>query len=561
MARASASTSTASKHGLELLPDLTPGLAQSREYRDLLHQFDQPSHLSSPDATWNAYSSLIRANLRDPTLIPTAVHQRALRRSIPLYSKMLGGPRSAKARKSRDIASLTGWCPYQRRIDTILEHIHLAGSFLPLEDCHMILLHNATWGNVRGSLNLLQSIIDIGRSPTERTYELVLYSLVRKLALVRQWERTRSEVVSLIQGEFYSLVEQMKGRGIKQTPIIMDHCTRIVGAISSSSGFAGTVASLHGVDIAQPDTIPPRFVQQFLQLTEQDSRGKFRPSDPRDSVTLPPISTATLNTLVHVLGSGPDASLAAMVGAFETLTTPIPPLRTKEEAYGYEDGADDDEPYYATQTPSSLRRSHPARPNTQTFTYLIKNSVNLRSKVFAKHYLDQAIEAERSQETAIRAHVREILCDPVDGSMQITEERVIRLRNEVPRGTVNVNAYMFKSLYRYADERGDIELMRWISQREAAILEEKKESILLLNAVQEAMRLQDLGEQWVSNHSPNNSTNKEQHLPGESQKLLSYHNRLILIIFHLTSRTKADLRPHATFAPSNPKRCRDRKSN
>lgn len=529
-ARVSASTSPASKHGLELLPDLTPGLAQSREYRDLLYEFDRPSHLSSPDATWNAYSALIRENSRNPTLIPTAVHQRALRRSIPLYSKMLAGPRSLKARKSRGTASLIGWCPYQRRIDTILEHIRLAGSFPPLEDCHMILLHNATWGNVRGSLDLLQSIIGIGRSPTERTYELVLYSLVRKLAFVHSWERTRDEVVSLIESEFSSLVEQMKGRGIKQTPIIMDHCTRIVGAISSSSGFAGTVAGLHGVDVAQPDTIPPRFIQQFLQLTEEDSRGKFRPSDPRDSVTLPPISTATLNTLVHVLGSGPDASLTAMVGAFETLTTPLPPLRTKEEAYGYEDGADDDEPYYATQTPSSLRRSHPAQPNTQTFTYLIRNSVDLRSKVFAKHYLDQAIEAERSQETAIRDRVREILYDPVDGSLKITEERVLRLRNEVPRGTVNVNAYMFKPLYRYADERGDIELMRWISQRQVVVLEEKKRSILLLNAVREAMRLQALGEEWISNSSRNNSPNQELHSPGKAQKFLPFYDCVILII-------------------------------
>lgn len=515
-------SATVSKHGLEYLSDVAPGLVQSREYRDLLYQFDQPSHLSSPNATWDSYSALLRANIHDTTLIPVAIHQRALRRSIPLYSKVLAGPMSLKARKTRHTASLSGWCPYQNRIDTILEHIRLVGSFPPLEDCHTILLHNAVWGNVQGSLDLLQAIIELGRAPTERTFELVLYSLVRKLAHVREWEDTRREVVSLVEREFFLLVQQMKERRVEQTRLIADHCTRIVGAISSSASFAGTVAGLHGVDAAQPDAIPPRFVQQYLELIKlDDSRGKFRPNDPRDGITLPPISTTTLNTLVRVLGTGSNASLSAMVGAFETLTSPIPPLRTKEEAYGYEDGVDDDEPYYAGATPSSLRRSQPTQPNTQTYTYLIKNCAESRSIVLAKHYLDQAIETERIQGEMMRSRVRDILCDPVDGSLQITKERTSRLSTEVPRGTVNVNIFMFKPLYRHADEWNDFELMNWIKHRESVVIEEKKKTMLLLNGVAEAMKIADPDGSWGALYQPTvPSTQHEENVQGKHEAYL-----------------------------------------
>lgn len=477
--------STRFKVSLDALPSLSPDVAQSTEYRQLLHLFGQPSHLSSPDDTWEAYSNLVRANLMDGSRIPFEVHQRALRRTLPIYAKSLGDAMSLKARKSRRTASLHGWCPYQYRIDAILEHIRNSGVPPHPEDYHLILLHHAVWGNIRGSLDLLRAFVTSGSSsPTERTYELVLYSFVRKLALVRHWEHTREDLLPLIEREFLIVMKDMKDRGIRQTRLIDDHCTRIVGAVSSRQSFDSMVAAVHGIDVKQPDAVPPHFTEQIPSAPEMSPTSEAL----RTERGPPPVSTATLNTLVRVLGSGPNRSMA-MVGAFESLTSPIPPLRLKREAYGYEDGVDDDEPHYVLPTPFSIRRAQASRPNTQTYTYLIQNCIAMRNKTLAKHYLDLAISDEKSQEQEIRARIRNIMYNPLDGSVQITAEKVARLRREVPRATVGVNVHMFKAIYHYADEWGDGGLIKWVKESELAVIQEKKRSLALLAALSEAMDL------------------------------------------------------------------------
>jgi hypothetical protein len=504
---ASCQGSTRLKASLDTLPGVAPDLAQSTEYRQLLHLLGQPSHLSSPDATWKVYSNLVRANLMVGSRIPFEVHRRALRRTIPIYVKSLGDAMSLKARKSRHTASLHGWCPYQYRIDAILEHIRHSGALPHMEDYHLILLHYAVWGNIQGSLELLHALVTCGSSPTERTYELVLYSFVRKLALVRHWEHTREDLLPLVEKEFLGVVKDMKGRDIPQTRLINDHCTRIVGAVSSRQGFDSMVAAVHGIDVQQPDAVPSQFVNQFLAVSGRERRS-LASEVLQTERELPSVSTATLNTLVRVLGSGPNRSLAAMIGAFESLTSPMPPLRPKREAYGYEDGVDDDEPHYVP--PAPLRRTQPSRPNTQTYTYLIQNCIAMRNKTLAKHYLDQAISEERAQEQAIRARVRHIMYNPVDGSVQFRAESIARMRREVPRATVGVNAFMFKALYRYADEWGDAALMRWVNERELSVIREKQRSVRLLTALSEAMDLVD-AEYGLEGFALRESSSRGQH--------------------------------------------------
>ena len=484
---------------LDKLPGVAPDLAQSAEYRQLLHLLGQSSHISSPDTTWQAYSNLVRVNLMAGSRIPFEVHRRVLRRAIPIYVKSLSDAMSLKARKSRHTASLHGWCPYQYRMDAILEHIRHSGALPHMEDYHLILLHYAVWGNIQGSLELLRGLVTGGSSPAARTYELVLYSFVRKLALVRHWEHTREDLLPLLEKEFLAVVKDMKGRDIRQTRLINDHCTRIVGAVSSRQSFDSMVAAVHGIDVTQPDSVPPQFANQFLAVSE-GGRRSLAPEVLQTEREFPSISTATLNTLVRVLGSGPNSSLAAMIGTFESLTYPLPPLRPKREAYGYEDGVDDDEPHYVP--PARLRRTQPTRPNTQTYSYLIQNCIAMRNKTLAKHYLDQAIGDERAQEQAIRARVRNIMYDPADGSVQITAENMARMRSEVPRANVGVNASMFKALYRYADEWGDGALVRWVNRRELAVIREKQRSVRLLAAISEAMDLVDAERGFAPQESP-----------------------------------------------------------
>lgn len=482
---ASRGESSRSKHGLELLTGVEPSVLESREYGDLLSLFDEPSHLSSPDVTWRAYSALVRANSNYGNRIPAEIHQRALRRTLPLYAQSLDEAMSQRAKDTRERPSLSGWVPYQIRIDLILQHIRDAGTFPHIDDCHLILLHYAVWGNVRGSLDLLETIVKADRTPTARTYELILYSFARKLALIPHWHKARVRVLELLQPEFYTLLESIKSRDIRETQLIRDHCTRIVGALSPQKDFNKAVSSVYGIDVNQPDVIPQAFVDEYFKLAERE-RSTSDSKEPRETYTLPVVSTATLNTLVKVLGSGPDRSLTAMIGAFESLTSPLPPLRSNNEAYGYEDGLDDDEPYYAPIA-HTLRRSQPVRPNTQTYAYLINNCAEMRHKVLAMHYLDEAIKTERAQQHAIRSRIREIICDPVDGRVRITPEAMVRIRNEVPRGTVGVNVYMFKAIYRYADEWGDAELIAWLSHRQQKVVEYKERSLLLLSTVEEAM--------------------------------------------------------------------------
>jgi len=485
---------------------LATDVAQSTEYRQLLQLLNQPSHLSSPDATWKAYSNLVRVNLMDSSRIPFEIHQRALRRTLPIYTKSLGDAMSLKARKSRHTASLHGWCPYQYRIDAILEHIRHSGVLPHAEDYHLILLHYAVWGNIQGSLDLLHALVVSGSSPTERTYELVLYSFVRKLALVRHWEHTKEDLLPLVEKEFLTLLKDMKDRDIRRTRLVNDHCVRIAGAVSPRQNFDSMIAAIYGIDVKQPDAVPPQLVKEFLAASKE---GKSPNSEVETERKLPPASTAILNTLVRVLGTGPNRSLAAMVGAFESLTSPMPPLRPKREAYGYEDGVDDDEPHYVPPAPFLIRRAQPSRPNTQTYTYLIQNCLAMRNKTLAKHYLDQAINDERSQEQLIRARIRHIM-HYVDGSVKITAESIARLRREVPRATVGVNAYMFKALYRYADEWGDSALIRWVTARELAVIQEKKQSVALLTALSEAMDLVDAGQSLESSTPRDGSTQQQQ---------------------------------------------------
>ncbi|KAF8322029.1 hypothetical protein DL93DRAFT_2162882 [Clavulina sp. PMI_390] len=531
-APAPASTSSTDKHNLRSIPNVPQTLANSREYQSLLYLFDRPSHLSSPDDTWQAYSSLLQAHILDPSVIPVEIHSRALRRCLPHYTKALPGPMSEQARKSRAVASLKGWCPYQTRIDTILDNIRFSGSLPTLEDCHLVLLHNAVWGNMQGSLDLLASMKEGRRAPVPRTYELVLYSLVRKLALVKEWEVTREGIVQLVDDEFRSLMQQLKDAGIEHTPQIADHCTRIIGAIQpSTQHFSHTVAALHGVDVSQPDVIPPQFVKHYLELIQKDATRTFTSNDPRrDPYSLPPISTATLNTIVKTLGSPTNGSLTAMIGAFESLTSPLPPLRVKHEAYGYEDGLDDDEPHYVTPTPTSntLHRSEPAQPNTQTFTYLIQYSAKLGSKVLAQNYLSRAIETEKAQEQAIATRIRDILYDGgASRTPVITLDTLRRLRHEVPRATVGVNIHMFKAIYRIADRKHDLQLMRWLLARQREVLEVKKRAILMISGMSKLLQM----------YGPEQSTLGEELSPYNTSQNLYDHNQHLRI----QMRTAKDL--------------------
>jgi hypothetical protein len=365
------------------------------------------------------------------------------------------------------------------------------GYYPYLDDYHLIMLHNAVWGNVEGSIALLNELIEFGRIPNARTYELVLYALSRKLSLVRPWEHSRAKLLVMVEQAFNDIVVQMTERYIQHSPKIKDHCVRIIGMVSSPPIFERAVVGLAGIDVNQPDVIPPRFVEQYQKMVEEDR--KAGASSSNDS-TLPIVSTAMLNTLVRVLGSGPTPSLSAMIGVFESLTAPIPPLASNNESFGYEDGVvDDDETYYLPPNAVSdaFRRSEPVRPNTQTYSYLIRNCLMLDNKVLAKHYLQQVLDEERKQERRIRDRIRGFLGDPAveGGKVTITVEGMEKVRTDTPRGHVAANVHMFKAIYRYADRTADIQLMRWLRRREFETVMEKEATVALLIAVADAIDL------------------------------------------------------------------------
>lgn len=464
----------------------TPGASTSqgyekyRVYRDLVNILEAPHHESTPDKTWHAYRDLLRLGAWENISIPLEMHQSVLRRSLPSTYSLRAQSRPRDTARQRLSPTLSTVHPYQDRILMVLANIRQSGFSPTLRDFHLILNQYAAVGHVQGCLDVLQDITNHGYSPTEQTFGYVFVSLARRVALGSMMRIDREKFDELVSQTCNMLMDDMQARSINFTPKILDLCTRIMGTSRSLKTYQSLLSSLYGIDLDQPDVITSSFAASFQNLASIARDSGLPPPAP------PNISTATLNTIIQLVGSGPSASLPKMISAFETLTNPLPSLHTPEHAYGYAD-ADDDEPHY---TPDMLSEKIPprkaAQPNTQTYTYLIQYSANLGSKVFARYFLRRAIHAEREHAECLQTNIAALLRDLREDDIEITDTIIDQIR-ALPRPTVTVNLSMFRIIYRMADNRSDVGLMAWLQYHEHSALRMKQRYAEVMRALSDAI--------------------------------------------------------------------------
>ncbi|KAF9516187.1 hypothetical protein BS47DRAFT_1484090 [Hydnum rufescens UP504] len=460
-------------------------------YRELMQIIGSPHENATPDQTWLVYKELMDSSLPDKDSIPLHVHQSALRRCIPSTFAVRREARQRASTPLQHSPTLAAYYPYENRTSAVMENIRRVGYTADKKDYHLILNHYAAVGNVQGSLDLFDDLLDAGHTPDAQTYSYVLLCFARKIALGATITKRHTAVYPLIAEKCNELMLDMQMRNITPTPFILDLCTRVIGTTGSLEAFQRLLESVYGVDLDQPDSVPASFLTKYQQHVASGA-----------NPTVPHVSTATLNTIIRLLGDAREPSLSKIVSAFETLTAPLPEIRTPAQAYGYAD-ADDDDPYLAP--PSSditLPQRQPAQPNSQTYTYLIQYAAKMGNKILARHFLHLALQDEKDQSERLRLQIVEILRGPRETGIDITPETAELIR-ALPHPTVSVNVTMFKIIYRLADDWTDVGLMAWLQYHERSSIRTKQKYSEFMRALLAAL------DSVLSEREPENSDSVE----------------------------------------------------
>jgi hypothetical protein len=168
-----------------------------------------------------------------------------------------------------------------------------------------------------------------------------------------------------------------------------------------------------------------------------------------------------------------------LVQAFEVLTNPLPPQAGTYFSSQFDD--EDDDGWSFTQPPVDasavpMASTQPsAKPNTTSYTILLRHLSQLKHGVLLRHYLKQAMELDWSTRAALRKTVREKPLDQV----------------EPPSFAITKN--MLLSVHGLANRERILSLSRWLDSKIPKLIRMKKKDLAFYKQKLEAMNGEVVG--------------------------------------------------------------------
>lgn len=407
---------------LDVTPDAGPGTsAKAYKLKELAASLSAEPTDSS--RLWKNYSNLV--NFMGYEVLPLEVHQAVLRKCTLSTWEI----RKLTAQKLQD-RTMSFRKPYhihEERFQVILRNIRATGEKPSLDDFHFILLHFASAGHHLGTQKIMSELIELGITPTHKTYGLCLQALAHRLALPFA-DHARQTYVSEISLIGSQLLSDMAKQGIPITSVNLDLAFRILREGGDEAGLSKLLKVGYGIDLEYLDQ-PPL----------EDNKAKAL----LGTVQVPalqPISTHTLNTIIDALGR--MGHLSKMVAVFEVLTQPLPSPQPKPNESSFEDEDDDDFPII--QTRPTWQPPHVV-PNTTTYNMLVKYTAIDGNLILAQHYAKQIMDVEEMNRNRIRL--------ALEAGTPLGEI-------EAPR--VSLNRLSLLPIHGRANRGNDIGTLRWI---------------------------------------------------------------------------------------------------
>ena len=341
---------------------------------------------------------------------------------------------------------------FEPRFKTVIRNIRLAGYMPTIDDYHFVLEQFAAVGHFRGSGHIMEEITRLGLQKTPRTYGLCLQALCHRLSLPCD-PAVRERLVAEVTLHCMQYQEEMMQQRVPFTSVNADLVTRLLKETADLPTFEKLLKAVYGVDLSFPDRPPLELWGRKTNATGEPSMPVLDASD-REAPSLLPFSSAALTTTIDFLGRSGEVS--KMVQTFEVLTTPLPAKSaTTSPAYDEEDEDD-----FGVSNPQVAPWESPhALPNTTTYHFLLKWLAHARAGHLVRHYMLQAIKAEKDTDRELRVAIRH------------------RPRSQLVAPHMAVNRLMLLSVFGLANRQQDLELMRWTLYKTGQVIRLKKKHI------------------------------------------------------------------------------------
>ncbi|KAL1742434.1 hypothetical protein HDZ31DRAFT_43259 [Schizophyllum fasciatum] len=337
-------------------------------------------------AVWLHYANLI--DTRSGGGVPLDVHRAVLRACAPPPAALRAW--SARRQAADPDAASRPTAQYESRFRAVLRNIRAAGAVPALDDYHVVLAQFAAVGNDAGALAVYRELLSHRLDPSSRTYGLVLQAVAHGLTLPEPPEaRTRRLQRA---GEAQStLLADMQAHGQRLRTVNFDLMLRVLKEVEDLPAFARLLRWGYGIDLDSPDHLAP----EYQPPTAEELADKTRLAPHR-------FSTALLNTTVDLLGRAGDVS--RMIAAFEVLTRPLP-----SRAPAFYSATFDEEDDFGPDDPRSRPPPAPrvpcARPNTTTYTLLVRHAARAKKAHLVRHYAEEALRVDAAYTHLLRSRL------------------------------------------------------------------------------------------------------------------------------------------------------------
>ncbi|KAJ4472281.1 hypothetical protein J3R30DRAFT_3298868 [Lentinula aciculospora] len=381
----------------------------------------------APNDIWASYNDALDA--AGPHELDLSTHQKVLQRCTLSMNQM----RKNSRRQYLSMARPAPGHMHETRFQNVIRNILSTGYTPSREDYHFILGQFTAVGHSIGSIGVYNEMNSTEYClPDNVTIALVLQSIAHRLVLPER-RADRQETANHARRLLKQILDDMRRRRIPWTNTNMDLTIRIMKHTSDEENFDTLLRLGYGIDIRYPD----------------------RPVLYDGSSAPLPFTLHTLNTVINMYGQG--GNLSKLVQAFEVLTVPLPDAQ-KHFSASFED---EDDFGVAPSDASTSFRFPWARPNTTTYTFLLRHISQHNKTHLARHYLRQAINFDIEVSRDLR---RKIIVTP-----HLEDVRAPRMA---------INRAMFVPVFALSNRNKNIALMRWLYDRIPSVIRRKKADVL-----------------------------------------------------------------------------------
>ncbi|KAF8640152.1 hypothetical protein AX17_001388 [Amanita inopinata Kibby_2008] len=410
------------------------------------------SIIGNPSRVWSHYTNLL--NYLGHEELPLEIHQQVLRKCTPSSAEL----RFAAAR--RLIVGNRPVTPHihEGRFQTVVRAIRAMGAAPDLEDYHFILEQFAAVGHHVGVMHVYRELLFLGLEPKPKTFGLCFQAIAHRLTLP-VLEVNHARLISQTKKMTADLLSDMQKYHVPFTSVNLDLCVRIMKETLDREGFDSLMKWGYGIDLSNPDRAP----LEYMDIGDGDRKVKLGQQN-IDIPTLPaplPFSTAALNTTIDMLGR--FGGVSKLVQAFEVLTQPLP-----QASQHFFSSFDDDD--FGVSVPASPPFTPPyAKPNTTTFSMLIRHLCRAGHAILARHYLLQVMDLDKLSKVNLRAAVTSKSLD------KVTAPRIA-----INRGTL-------LPVFGTSNRDKNVGLMRWLNTKLPRIIRKKRAELIYFNEFHERL--------------------------------------------------------------------------